>query len=125
MCLIFLIGTGMSVNHANDKNDKVVDQSAESADMDVLYMSSMSSGNNYEVHVVIALNNYKNIDETEIRREVLSRCEQNNFHSYRFSKSLNEIDQLDIDVYQNKNSYKNGKLLFSFAYPEVENENVE
>ena len=125
MCLIFLIGTGMSVNHANDKNDKVVDQSAESADMDVLYMSSMSSGNNYEVHVVIALNNYKNTDETEIRREVLSRCEQNNFHSYRFSKSLNEIDQLDIDVYQNKNLYKNGKLLFSFAYPEVENENVE
>lgn len=125
MCLIFLIGTGMSVNHANDKNDKVVDQSAESADMDVLYMSSMSSGNNYEVHVVIALNNYKNTDETEIRREVLSRCEQNNFHSYRFSKSLNEIDQLDIDVYQNKNSYKNGKLLFSFVYPEVENENVE
>lgn len=125
MCLIFLIGTGMSVNHANDKNDKVVDQSAESADMDVLYMSSMSFGNNYEVHVVIALNNYKNTDETEIRREVLSRCEQNNFHSYRFSKSLNEIDQLDIDVYQNKNSYKNGKLLFSFAYPEVENENVE
>lgn len=125
MCLIFLIGTGMSVNHANDKNDKVVDQSAESADMDVLYMSSMSSGNNYEVHVVIALNNYKNTDETEIRREVLSRCEQNNFHSYRFSKSLNEIDQLDIDVYQNKNSYKNGKLLFSFAYPEVENESVE
>ena len=125
MCLIFLIGTGMSVNHANDKNDKVVDQSAESADMDVLYMSSMSSGNNYEVHVVIALNNYKNTDETEIRREVLSRCEQNNFHSYRFSKSLNEIDQLDIDVYQNKNSYKNGKLLFSFEYSEVENENVE
>ena len=57
--------------------------------------------------------------EEEIRTEILKKYDENTFYSIRFNQSLGELNELRVDVYEDKMGYQNGEKILDFKYPEA------
>lgn len=93
----------------------------EKKEMDVLNTIAFSGGDNYYVEYISVLLNDTDAGsaEDDIKNEILQRYDENSFRSVRFSRTLEELSRLYVNVYQDKKGYEDGTLLFSFEYLDV------
>lgn len=87
-------------------------------EMDVISSISMNNGGQIREHIAVLLNDFSRNSEEEIRAEILKKYDENTFHSICFNQHLNELDGLQVDVYEDKMGYQNGEKMFNFEYPE-------
>ena len=92
---------------------------SETREMDVVSSISMNNGGEIREYIAVLLNDFPGDSEDEIRKEILRKYDANTFHSLRFNQCLDEVDGLQVDVYEDKMSYQKGDRLFWFEYPEV------
>ena len=86
-------------------------------EIDVISSISMNNGGQIQEHIAVLLNDFPGDSENEIRKEILRKYDANTFHSIRFNQCLDEVDGLQVDVYEDKTNYQKGKKLFGFEYP--------
>ena len=86
-------------------------------EMDVISSVSMNNGGQIREHIAVLLNDFSGNSEEEIRAEILKKYDENMFRSIRFNQRLDELNRLQVDVYENKSNYQKGKKLFGFEYP--------
>ena len=90
----------------------------EKREMDVISSISMDNGGEIRELIAVVLNDFSGDSEEEIRAEILKKYDENTFYSIRFNQSLGELNELRVDVYEDKVGYQNGEKIFNFEYSE-------
>ncbi len=78
-------------------------------------VSSFSMNNDH--HLNVAANSSRIEDKEEFAREIIHMCQDNSFHSIRFSTDVNGYpSELDITVYLNRKDVKKGKAVCEIEF---------
>lgn len=78
-------------------------------------VNSLSVSNNH--HLTVVANSSKIKDKEQFARQVVHMCQDNSFHSIRFSTDINGYpSELDIMVYLNRKAVKKGEPVHKIKF---------
>lgn len=84
--------------------------------MDIYSEYSSCIGNYHEEHLSIILNQAFSNNHMQCAKEILEKCQQNDFIDIDFSYDWSVPTTLYVVVYKNRYSAENGEMEFSFSY---------
>ena len=73
-------------------------------------------GNYHEEHISIILNQSSPVNHMQCAKEILEKCQQNDFTDIDFSYDWSVPTALYVVVYKNRYSAENGEMEFTFSY---------
>lgn len=92
-------------------------------DMDVVNSFSMGSSNYRDEDIKVILNKLIVTEsKDEIANDIIQRVLDNSFHTIRFSFDGGYPNKLDVSVYKSEKDRKEGHMLFSFSYGQIDGE---